>query len=90
MENSVQKSQAYLDLKKANRFLKKKLMNILEYEICKEYKDINTTKICHSVKSLDRLDGLEEIPEEFAIENFAKRFNTLHNMNLTPYNNRKK
>lgn len=90
MENSVQKSHAYIDLKKANRFLKKRLMNILEYEIYKEYKDINTKKICHSVKSLDIIDDLEKIPDEFTLENFTKRFNILHNMNLTTYNSKPK
>lgn len=90
MDNSVQKSLAYVSFKKANNILEKKLINILEYEICKEYKQINTKIIYQTIKSLDRLEDLDKIPEEFTLENFTKRFNTLHNMNLSTYNSNSK
>ena len=80
MENSVQKSQDFFDLEP--NFLKKKLFNIVESEICKKVTDIDTRKMNLSIKTLDYIDGLQSIPEEFSLENFAIRFNALHNMNL--------
>ena len=81
MENSIQKSQAYFDYK-SKYLLKKKLIDSIECEVCKESRDTDTYRIRHSVKTLDYLDGVENIPEEFSLENFTKRFNSLHNMNL--------
>jgi len=82
MDNSNQDSSLYF-INILKSFLKRNMMNILEEETNRREIIINSNCICQTVNSLDLLDGMGSIPEEFSIENFTNRFNTIHDMNLT-------
>ncbi len=55
-------------------FLRSYILKALEEETDKPESEIDPDKIRSIVKLLDIIDGMEELPEEFKIDNFTKRF----------------
>lgn len=82
MNINAQNLNDYMKPNIVKEVLKISLMNILENEMMRDEALMNTKKIRQTVKALDKLDGIDIIPVEFSIENFIKRFNSHHHIDL--------